>query len=95
MPVNTITIAPDYDSIRALLAKMDKVLCADGDIVDRVKMRDIKKGEFFKRKADAKKVYIRGEYCRSTRKYIGDDTDDISREILIKGDALVYVGFTY
>jgi hypothetical protein len=59
------------------------------------KLSDLKKGEFFKRKADARKVYRKGDYDRSERKYEAMDEDDISRSIYLKGDALVYVGFDY
>ena len=59
------------------------------------KLSDLKRGEAFKRKADARKVYRKGDYDRSERKYACDDEDDISRTIYLKGDALVYVGFDY
>lgn len=59
------------------------------------KLSDLKKGEFFKRKADARKVYRKGDYDRAERKFSCMDEDDISREILLKGDTMVYVGFDY
>lgn len=55
----------------------------------------LKKGEFFKRKPDARKVYRRGDYIPSTRTYAGLDTDDISRTLSLKGTTKVYVGFGY
>jgi hypothetical protein len=59
------------------------------------KLSDLKRGEFFKRKADARKTYRKGDYDRSERKYEAMDEDDISRSIYLKGDVLVYVGFDY
>lgn len=59
------------------------------------KLSDLKRGEFFKRKADARKVYRKGDYDRSERKFECDDTDDISRTAYLKGDTRVYVGFDY
>ena len=59
------------------------------------KLSDLKKGEYIKRKADARKVYRKGDYIRSEKKFSCMDTDDISREILLKGDTMVYVGFDY
>lgn len=59
------------------------------------KLSDLKKGEFFRRKADARKVYRKGDYDRAERKFECDDTDDISRSIYLKGDTRVYVGFDY
>jgi hypothetical protein len=55
----------------------------------------LKKGEFFKRKPDARKVYVKGDYDRSERTYTGMDTEDISRAIYLKGTTRVYVGFDY
>jgi hypothetical protein len=55
----------------------------------------LKKGEFFKRKPDARKVYVKGDYDRSERTYTGTDTEDISRAIYLKGTTRVYVGFDY
>ena len=59
------------------------------------KLSDLKKGEYIKRKADARKVYRKGDYDRAERKYACMDEDDISRTIYLKGDTLVYVGFDY
>lgn len=58
-------------------------------------IREIKPGEYFKRKPDSQKVYSRGEYCRESKRYICGDFDDISRSISLKGDSLVFVGFTF
>jgi small nuclear ribonucleoprotein (snRNP)-like protein len=58
-------------------------------------IKTIKKGEYIKRKPDAKAVYIRGEYCRISKAYSCIDADDMNREIFIKGDKIVFVGFTY
>ena len=65
------------------------------------RLGDLKKGEFIRRKATANKTYIKGEYINSGiaeygyRKYSCLDADDISREILLKPDHMVWVGFTY
>jgi len=53
------------------------------------------KGEYVKRTATAKTVYIRGEYDPGTKRYSLVDTEDINREIFLKGETLVYVGFDY
>jgi len=58
-------------------------------------IKDLPKGEFFKRKPDAKKVYIRGEYYRPERKFICDDWDDIGRDIALRGSTIVYVDFDF
>jgi len=56
----------------------------------------LKAGEFFKRKADASKVYTRAEYCRDSKKYQCDDHSDIwGNGLLLKGNTIVFIGFTY
>lgn len=59
------------------------------------KLKDVPKGEFVRRKPDARTTYKRGEYDRSTKRYELIDCDDINRAVYLRGDALVYVGFTY
>lgn len=58
-------------------------------------LRDIKPGEYFKRKADARAVFVRGAYDRSSKRISATDFNDICRELLLKPDALVVVGFTF
>lgn len=58
-------------------------------------LRDVKPGEYFKRKPDARAVFVRGAYDRSSKRISATDFDDISRELFLKPDALVVVGFTF
>ena len=60
-----------------------------------IPIKALKKGEFFKLKETASRVYVRGEYDRSSRKYCCFAFDDVCMERLLKGDKLVYVGFTF
>lgn len=74
----------------------ERLQAADGRVI---KLKDCEKGEFLhlldKKGIPHKKVYQRGEYDRSARRYRIDDVDDISRDRLIAGERLVYIGFTY
>ena len=63
--------------------------------LQQIKLRDVPRGVFLRRKPDAKKTYTRGEYDRTYKRFRCDDWDDISRDILLKGDALVWVGFDF
>ena len=58
----------------------------------RVKIENVKKGDFVRRKADAKTTYTAGGYCR---RYILDDWADISRSVYIKKGTEVFVGFDF
>ena len=58
-------------------------------------VRDLPVGEYVKRKPDAKATYTRGAYDRASKRYALADCDDVGREIWVKGDTLVFVGFTY
>ena len=63
----------------------------------KIKLKDTVKGEFIKRSETASKVYVRGEYVRGTgyNKFSCEDTEDINREIFLKGETIVFIGFTY
>lgn len=61
-----------------------------------VQLKDVPKGEYFKRKQYTSKVYVRGEYYRDTKKYQCDSCEDIwGNGIQLKGSTIVYIGFTY
>ena len=67
--------------------------------MQNVPVRDIKAGTYVKRISKdgtpQNKVYIRGEYSRSTRRYELIDAEDINRAVYVKPDSLVHIGFTY
>jgi hypothetical protein len=60
-----------------------------------VALRDVPLGEFILRSPLASKVYTRGVYDKGAKKYACADESDCSREILLDGDAIVYVDFSY
>lgn len=60
-----------------------------------VAIQHVTKGDYVKRKADSKAVYVKGDYCRIAKAYELRDTDDVNRVIYIKRDKVVAVGFTY
>lgn len=58
-------------------------------------IRELKMGEFFKLKENAKRVYIREEYDRSEKRYCCTAWDDICVSRLFDGNKKVFVGFTF
>lgn len=66
----------------------------DEDECEMMPVEKIKKGEFVKRKPDAKKTYTRGDYDREYG-YQLDDYDDISRCIYVKKGTKLAVGFDF
>jgi hypothetical protein len=58
-------------------------------------IRELKAGEFFRRKEDSKKTYTRQTYIRDGKVFECDDHEDISRAIYLDGSTIVFVGFTY
>ena len=60
-----------------------------------IELRKLKEGEYFKRKSDAKKEYIRGHYNRKNdfgpASFSCTDSDDIGRCIELKPSTIVYV----
>ncbi len=63
--------------------------------VQAVTLRNVKPGEFVRRKADAKKTYVKGAYDKASKAFSLTDFDDINREIFVKASATVYVGFDF
>ena len=59
------------------------------------KLKDLRVGEFFKKSPAARKVYVRGHYERSDKRYYFSDTEDMNREGSAKGSTKVFAGFTY
>jgi hypothetical protein len=59
------------------------------------KITQAKRGDYIKRKPDSKKTYIRGAYCKISKAYSCVDFDDISSEIFIKSNTIVFVDFTF
>lgn len=66
-----------------------------GNTMKIIAIQHVTKGDYVKRKADSKTVYVKGNYCRIAKAYEMRDTDDINRVIYIKRDKVVAVGFTY
>ena len=60
-----------------------------------MQLKDVKRGEFFKRKASSSIVYVRGEYERSSKKYSCYKFDDVNSKIFLKGSTEVYTDFTF
>ena len=66
-----------------------------------MKLKELKFGEYFcirphhEELVTGKQVYIKGEYNRSTKKYICGRCDDISYSREFRGSLDVYQDFTY
>jgi hypothetical protein len=60
-----------------------------------IALKDLPKGEFLKRDKSHSKVYTRGDYDRSSKRFYIHDCEDISRSMLIKGNKPVFINFEY
>ena len=65
------------------------------DTTKQMQLRNVPRGEFVRRKLNSSVTYVRAEYDRSFKKYCLDDWNDISRQIMLKGKTLVWVGFEF
>ena len=63
--------------------------------MQNITIKNVKPGDFVKRKADSKAVYIKGAYDRTTKSFELIDTDDINKVVYVKSDKIVFIGFTY
>jgi hypothetical protein len=73
----------------------DCVTSSKETIMQNITIKNVKPGDYIKRKADAKSVYIKGAYIKSLKGFECTDADDINKTIVIKSDKTVFVGFTY
>ena len=60
-----------------------------------MQLKELKKGDYFKRKATSSIVYVKGEYIRSIKKYSCYKFEDINSEIFLKGATEVITDFTF
>lgn len=61
-----------------------------------MKIRDLKKGEYFKLKnSDTAPVWVKGEYIRSEKKYSTYKFDDTNHERLLSPDKEVITDFEF
>lgn len=58
-------------------------------------LKELPKGELFKRKANARKVYVKGHYDRGSKTFSVYDYEDVNSEMFAKGTLKVWAGFTY
>ncbi len=72
------------------------VAFSDGSVVAPSTAKATKKGEYVKFKAaESAPVWVRGEYCRESKKYSFHAFDDVNKETFKKADAVVFIGFTF
>lgn len=77
------------------MSALGQTIYLDGDDYHPVLLKDVKEGDFFVRKAGAKRVYTRQHYDRGSKTFACHDYMDFNREIFLKGSTVVYVGFTF
>jgi nitrogen fixation protein len=58
-------------------------------------LKDLPKGQPFKRKEKAIKLYVKGHYNKTDRAYSCAGWDDINDEIFLKSNTKVFVDFTF
>jgi hypothetical protein len=58
-------------------------------------LKDLPKGEVFKRKPTARGVYLKGPYSRSCRSYSCSKWDDMNCDILLRPTTIVYINFDF
>lgn len=61
----------------------------------KIKIKDVKRGDYFMRKETAKVVYVRGEYDRSSKNFTCHAFDDISKFIYLAPNKEVFTDFTF
>jgi len=65
-------------------------------VYSRQSIRELKKGEFFRlRESDTAPVWVRGEYVPAVKKFSSYKFEDVNHERLLKGNTIVFTGFTF
>lgn len=67
----------------------------DTSDVPMVLLKNLPRGEYFKRKPDSNKVWIKGEYDKFMKKFLCGAFDDISQGMYLKPTTPVYVEFEF
>ena len=82
---------------QALNAHRDMLLRGRSFSGREVLLKNVKKGDFFRRTPDANTTFIKGDYFRDGgfNKYGASDAEDMNREVFLKGNTKVWVDFTY
>jgi len=81
----------DLDQLQKSIEAEKPMIYSLGDVYQIVQLRDVKEGEYFRRKPTAAKEYIRDHYNRSDKTFTCTDADDIGRNLFLKADTLVCV----
>ena len=82
------------------MTQVKQVITANGDVVYQTTLEQAAaSGELIKRKPDAKQVWVINHRNRATKhckaEYSLSNSDDMNRELFLKADAVVYVGFCF
>lgn len=61
-----------------------------------IAIKNLKRGDFFRTTdSDTAPVWVRGNYSREAKKYSTHLFDDVNHERLLRGNQVVWVGFTF
>ena len=58
-------------------------------------LKDVKIGDFLIRKPTSTKVFTREAYDHSIKRFCLSDVMDTNKSLYLKGNTIVYIGFTY
>ena len=65
------------------------------DIYTPTKVSDLTKGEYFTLRPNTEVVYVKGPYDKSAKAWMCPKAEDFCIARILKGDTIVYTGFTY
>ena len=58
-------------------------------------LKTLKNGDYFKRKLDSKKVYVKSDYDKSLKKFSCYDFNDVNSELFLKSNTIVFIDFEF
>jgi hypothetical protein len=91
---NLNEISPELNSVESNVESSPEDAQDISDI-PMVPLKNLPKGEYFKRKPDSNKVWIKGDYDRYMKKFLCGAFDDISQGMYLKPTTPVYTEFEF
>jgi hypothetical protein len=91
---NLNELSPELNSVESNVESSPEDAQDISDI-PMVPLKNLPKGEYFKRKPDSNKVWIKGDYDRYMKKFLCGAFDDISQGMYLKPTTPVYTEFEF
>ena len=81
------------EAIRLAIKINNKCSIKSNKMRYQIKIEDVKKDDILYKTSSSKKLFMKGDYCKSNNKYFAEDYDDISSGAYFKKGKIVFVDY--